>query len=229
MTIGDVLYGIVWDPRIWYLPALFISFVFVGGAFVLARGWKWWPVPTLVALGALTWFTHLSWWPPLLIVHPFTIYMFAGVIFGGWATRVGLASRRKALLFGGSSLVFAGVVAALLPSGLGSDFSLTFTACALPGVVMFVALGRLIDGLAVGRGLAVLGRWSLVIYVIHAVPTSIARTLLLRAGVTDYSALVFGSALVGVAVPAAVAWIMDRGYVRWLITMPGYRRNTRLP
>ena len=109
--------------------------------------------------------------------------------------------------------------------------SVPFLACAAPGVVLFLALGRVLDGWSLGSWLERLGRWSLVIYVVHALPVSVTRTLLMKVGVDDYSALVWIPAFFGVAAPALLGWCVDRGYLRWLITMPGYRhrKNSRLP
>ena len=234
MSLGEMVYGIVWDPRIWYLPALFISFAVVGGGYAASRGWKWWPLVMLGALAALVVLTYLPWWPPMLHVHPFSLYMLAGVVLAPLAIQTaGLSRGKAATVAAGALFVFGVVVGYLLPTGLLLDnSSLAFIVCAVLGVVGFLALGRVLDGLLVGRGLERLGRWSLVIYVVHAIPVSLARTLLMKVGIDDYTVLVLIPAAFGIAVPALLGWLNDRGHLRWLITMPGYRRSavtTRLP
>ena len=233
LTVPAVVYGVVWDPRFWYLPALFVSFAVVGGAYALSRGWKWWWAATLGAILVLNVVTYLPWWPPLLHVHPFTVYMLAGVVLHASAKQFASIPRLHALgITAGAGTSFALAVWLLWPTGQVPNMgTIPFTICAILGVITLLAAGRAIDGFAIGRGIERLGTWSLVIYIAHPLPMSAARFVLEKVGVTDYSTLVLIPAVFGVGVPALLGWITDRGHLRWLVTMPGYRRtkNTRLP
>lgn len=233
IELSDVFLGIVWNPRIWYLPALFVAFAVIGGVYALVRGRRWWPFVALGAVLILFQATVLSWWPPLLNVHPFTLFMLAGCVLGSLAVMLAKASRWQTFGIGvAAASAFTLAVWFAAPAGLLSEqLSPVFVACAVVGVTALVALGRLLDKTPPGVVLERLGKWSLVIYVSHAIPVSFTRIVLMQVGVSDRTVLILVPAIFGIALPALLGWLHDRGILRWLITMPGYRKveNTRLP
>jgi len=98
ITFGEVVYGVVWEPRIWYLPALFVAFAVIGGAYTVWGGRQWWQIPAWILLLGLIYLTANTWWPPLLLVHPFSIFMLLGVGLSAWTVRASGMSRRAAVI-----------------------------------------------------------------------------------------------------------------------------------
>ncbi|WP_170116391.1 acyltransferase family protein [Rathayibacter caricis] len=230
----DVLVGLVWDPRAWYLPALFLAFAVVGGAYALLHRFAWWGAVAAALVGGLVLLSDIDGWPPLLEVHPFTLYMLLGVLASRQLVRATSLSRRiAAVVAAGAAAVFTVVVFLLYPTGvLADDLSVPFVLASVPGVVMLIALGRAVDTTRAGRVLQKFGSWSLTIYVAHGIPLSLTRALLDRAGVDSLPVHIIAGTAAGVLLPAALAYLMERyGFARWLITMPGYRRSRtqRLP
>lgn len=232
LTLVDVLVGLVWDPRAWYLPALFLSFVVVGGIHAVCGHRRWWAAAAAGAVLVLVVLAELPFWPPVLAVHPFSLYMILGVLLSAVTVRAARKSRRAAGITTVISVfVFVVVVVVCLPSGrLDVTMSGPFLLASVPGVVMLLGAGRLLDGTGIGVGLGALGAWSLVIYVVHGIPLSLTRAFLDRAGIDDAGVHVLAGTLAGVAVPAVLAAVNERGpWLRWLITMPGHRRGRTGP
>lgn len=225
---ADIALGLIWSPRdhYWYLPALFVAFTLIGSGYFLLGRWRYWWIPVgAVTVTLCVASAQLDWWPPLVRVYGFTLFLLAGVVLApGIVALVRRSAGTSAAVLAASVLALAAAASVALSARLlPDDFGLAFFICSVPGVLALVSLGRLLDGTRVGRGLSTLGRWSLVIYVCHAVVFSVARQALDAAGITELNTQIIVGTIIGTAGPAVLAWMMDRGHLRWLVTMPRRR------
>lgn len=219
VTLPGLLTGLAVAPigQFWFLWALFALCVLTAAAHRAGLG-----APGMLAVAVALW--ALAFYPPVFdaigflprTVSRFAIYFALGI----W----GSALLRRASPTSTQPLIAATVLAAVV-TWLARDWQ---SDPRLAPMVAFVGIGGVLAAsYALGEHapwLQRLGRWSLPIYVGHVMAAACIRMLLLRVGVRDTAVHLVLGVGAGIAGPAVLGWVRDRGHLEFLFTPPAPRR-----
>ncbi len=196
LTLSEVL-ALGWAPRaqFWFLYALFLMSVIAVA--MCARHPKA-GVAALTLTGALLLALQQRDWPmPAALVASHLMYFAAGA----WLGASGLAAAAVARLALAGALAAAIALAALQP--LGAEWPrLLRVAAATLGVSASVGLALAIASTRAGRGLALLGRASIAIFLAHILVASGVRIALLKGlGITSPALHLIAGVAAGTCLP----------------------------
>jgi fucose 4-O-acetylase-like acetyltransferase len=210
----EVLTRIPWEPlgQFWFLYALFWGHLLL---FPLRRR----PVAlALVAVGALG---ARAFLPGVLGQVAFALpYLVAGMVLGGsgvlqsWSE--GTADPLRALVLPLLVAVFALAVWLGGPLSAMDTFAWPSFPATLAGVAVILALSMVLTGPAWGW-LRLLGRASMVIFILHIIAGSGIRVILLKLGIDSLPLHLVAGCALGVLAPLAAHWLLGRfGLLPWL-------------
>ena len=189
----DRLAEILWNPisPFWFLYALFLAL----GLAALTRPW---PIEAIVLL-ALPVFIVSYGFLPFMVQS--TAYAFLYVSAGIWASRLDLprllpGSAGAALVL---SVLFGGAAVASWFAGVPERLPIAATVL---GIAAVLSAGKAIEGSAAGRVLALVGKCSIGIYVMHLLAIGAVRLFMIRiAGIEDVPTLLVAETAFGVVLP----------------------------
>lgn len=218
-TVGQVL-SLWWAPRaqFWFLYALFFCALVAAVVCGLLPWRRRAKAGALLGLGVLVFgfAPSLAGTAPTRLVAGYLVYFAAGAVWGLWA---GQAAVGRVWVVGAALLLAAAVqgvlLAALVPGGRWLDLLAGLSGL---GAVVVVSVWLARFNLP---WLALLGRYSLAVYLMHVVAGSGVRIVLDRGlGLQSVALHLVVGCVVGVLLPLWLARRLDAAGVRWPFVAP---------
>lgn len=208
---------------LWFLYALLL----VSLAFYFLRRLK---IPLVgiaaiaIALAVLAIYNWFDFWPILNTAMCYFVYYAIGALLGGKISAVLSKVNLWLLLCVGIGLLAAMTALFLFGPAKSGGFPLF---CAFLGIVAVVCLAKNIEHTFACRFWALLGFFSLEIYLGHPLWGTLARVVLLKSGIHSASILIFGGVTIGIAGALAVGVLCRTWKFPYLFRWPAKAKTAR--
>jgi fucose 4-O-acetylase-like acetyltransferase len=225
-SLASVL-SLLWNPRqqFWFLYILFVEFLL--GCLVCALLPRRWRFFVMVLAAAA--FVFRSYGPhvgPLYYLAAESVFFFLGLTL---REQLQSSSSPAAATIALSAAAFLGaqIASALYRGELRPPLQgLLELAVALVSIAFVITVSRLPAG-AVGRGLGLLGRQSLAIYLMHTIFASGTRIVLLKLlGVSRLDVHLVAGTTLGLAMPLLCAVLVQRFHIEGIFSLPSRWRKS---